>query len=246
MVATRATALNQLIAVRKGVQAQVHGEVTRLRRESQKPQLMSGLSRTYQKINDEDPDLPGEAQRVQLTVEDVLDGVRAQMVRLWDLTATVDVTNCEARGQIVIGDRTVSLPVSSLLFLEKQLTNLHTLVEALTELDPNETWSWDGVAGMWVTAPTTTVRSKKVPRNHVLAEATEKHPAQVQVWHEDVPVGYWNLVKFSGAISRTRKVQLLARVVQLREAVKMAREQANATTVKDVAVADAMFDHILA
>ena len=45
-----------------------------------------------------------------------------------------------------------------------------------------------------------TLRTKKVPRNHVKAEATEKHPAQVEVYYEDVAVGYWTTVKFSGAL----------------------------------------------
>jgi hypothetical protein len=34
----------------------------------------------------------------------------------------------------------------------------------------------------------------------VKAEATEKHPAQVEVYHEDVVVGQWKTVKFSGAL----------------------------------------------
>ena len=31
-------------------------------------------------------------------------------------------------------------------------------------------------------------------------EATEKHPAQVETYTEDIKVGEWTMVKFSGAI----------------------------------------------
>lgn len=248
----RATALSQLLAVRKGVQADVHSTITGLHRDSQKLPLLSGLTRSYRKIDDADPDLPGEAQRVQVRTDDVLGAVRDAYTRLWDLTATIDVTNCEARGTIRAAgtlERSVEVsgvPVSTLLFLEKQLTNLHTIVEKLPELDPAEDWRWDDNASAWASAKTTTVRSKKVPRNHVLAEATDKHPAQVQVWHEDVPVGYWDTVKFSGAIPADRKRQILARLTEVREAVKMAREEANAVPVQDTNVANALFNYILA
>ena len=51
----------------------------------------------------------------------------------------------------------------------------------------------------WKTEPVQTYRTKRVPRNHVKAEATEKHPAQVEVYYEDVTIGYWTTVKFSGS-----------------------------------------------
>lgn len=70
-----------------------------------------------------------------------------------------------------------------------------------------------------------TVRTKKVPRNHVKAEATDKHPAQVDVYYEDVPVGYWTTVKFSGALPARRVNELLDRVEKLQQAVKFAREE---------------------
>jgi hypothetical protein len=113
-------------------------------------------------------------------------------------------------------------------------------------LDPAERWDYDANVGAYATPRSTTVRSKKVPRNHVLAEATERHPAQVQVWQEDVPVGYWDTIRFSGAIPADRKSRLLARVSQVRQAVKMAREKANMTEVRQQQVSDALFAHIFA
>ena len=48
----------------------------------------------------------------------------------------------------------------------------------------------------WKTDPVRTIRTKKVPRNHVKAEATENHPAQAEVYYEDLPVAYWTTEPF--------------------------------------------------
>ena len=83
-----------------------------------------------------------------------------------------------------------------------------------------------------------------MPRNHVKAEATEKHPAQVEVYYEDVAVGYWTTVKFSGALPAQRVNELLERVEKLQHAVKFAREEANGTEVTDQRVGDAVFGYL--
>ncbi len=245
---TRPTALNQLLAVRKGVRSEVTAASVALHRDSQKVPLLSGFTKTYRRINEEDPDLPGESQRLQVRVSDLLDGLRKQYTRLWDLTATIDITNCEARADVVVAGQTLipAAPVSFLLFRERQRGELHEFVAKLPVLDPAENWKWAPTANAWMTDKTTTVRSKKVPRNHVLAEATDKHAAQVQLWHEDVPVGYWDTVKFSGAIPAERKNLLLARISEVRQAVKMAREEANMARVDQQHVSSALFAHILA
>jgi hypothetical protein len=243
---TRSTALNQLLAVRKGIRSEVTAAAVALHRDSQKMPLLNGFTKTYRRINEDDPELPGESLKLQLRVSDLLGMLRDQYVRLWDLTATIDVTNCEARGTVVVGEHRIEAPVSFLLFLEKQLGELHEFIAKLPILDPSENWKWAPTANAWMTDRFTTVRSKKVPRNHVLAEATDKHAAQVQIWHEDVPVGYWDTVKFSGAIPAEQKNQLLVRVSEVRQAVKMAREEANMAAVRQTVVADALFDHIFA
>jgi hypothetical protein len=96
----------------------------------------------------------------------------------------------------------------------------------------------------WKTEPVRTLRTKKVPRNHVKAEATEKHPAQVEVYYEDIPVGYWTTVKFSGALPARRVNELLDRVEKLQQAVKFAREEANGVDVVDQRVGDSVFGYL--
>ncbi|MGI5285179.1 hypothetical protein ACQEVF_17845 [Nonomuraea polychroma] len=238
--------LNQILAVEKGVKASSQRSVTDAYHTIQKAPLLSGLSRTYQPIDDEGEQLPPESTRVQVKGEQVLADVAKALTRLFDVTATKDWTNTVAKADVVVDGQTLieQAPVTFLLFLEKQLTDLHTFVSKLPTLDPAETWTFDDNAEAWRTEQVKTTRTKKVPRNHVLAEATDKHPAQVQVFTEDIVVGYWTKTAFSGALPARRVNELLARVQKLQDAVKYAREEANGTDVEDQQVGDAVFAYL--
>ncbi|MCP3765748.1 MULTISPECIES: DUF7873 family protein [unclassified Streptomyces] len=240
------TRLNQIIAVEKGVKSKAVQDVNGAHQKVQKPALLSGISRTYQPKDEEGEQLPPESTRVQVQGEDVLREMAASLTRLFDVTATKDWANCAARADVVVEGRTVlaDVPVSYLLFLEKQLTDLHAFVRKLPTLDAAESWSHDPSTDWWKTDPVRTIRTKKVPRNHVKAEATEKHPAQVEVYYEDVPIGYWTTVKFSGALPARRLNELVERIEKLQQAVKFAREEANGTEVTDQRVGDAVFGYL--
>ncbi|WP_030542334.1 hypothetical protein [Streptomyces albus] len=238
--------LNQIIAVEKSVKSKSYQDVTAAHHKLQKPALLAGISRTYQPKDEEGEVLPPESTRVQIKAEDVLRDMSASLTRLFDVTATKDWANCTARADVTVDGRTVlsQVPVSYLLFLEKQLTDLHTFVKKLPVLDAAESWSLDPSTDWWKTDAVRTIRTKKVPRNHVKAEATEKHPAQVEVYYEDVPVGYWTTVKFSGALPARRVNEVLERVERLQQAVKFAREEANGAEVTDQRVGDAVFGYL--
>jgi hypothetical protein len=240
--------LNQIIAVAKGVKSKAQRELTDAHHTLQKPTLLAGLSRTYRPKDEEGETLPPESTKVQLKVEDTLVEVRATLTRLFDVVATQDWANCLAKGDIVVDGTTLltDVPVTYLLFLEKQLTDLRTFVAKLPTLDPAKDWETNVATGGWSTRPVDTVRTVKLPRNHVLAEATEKHPAQVQVYTEDVTVGTWTKVEFSGAVPATRVRELTERVDRLTEAVKFAREKANSSTVDDQRVGEAVLGYLFA
>ena len=247
MVATQAVRLNQLIAVRKGVISSTGKQAIALHADLRKAPLLSGIARTYRKINDADPDLPGESTRVQIRASKALLSLRDLMTRLFDVTAAVDWTNCVARADVVVDGQVLinQAPTTYLLFLEKQIGEIRQFVTDLPTLDPAETWRWDDNADAWAAGPTATTRTKKVMRNHVLSPATDKHPAQVTPYQEDEIVGYWDTTKFSGAIPAARKAELLDRITVLADAVKFAREQGNMTEVEDPKPASAVFAWLL-
>lgn len=238
--------LNQIIAVEKSIKSKSFQELTEAHHAVQKPALLSGISRTYQPKDEEGEQLPPESTRVQVRTEDVLRQVATTLTRMFDVTATKDATNAVARADVKVDDRVLlaDVPVTYLLFLEKQLTDLHTFVKKLPTLDAAEAWTFNDSADCWSTEPVRTIRTKKVPRNHVKAEATEKHPAQVEVYYEDVPIGYWTTVKFSGALPAKRVSELLDRVEKLQEAVKFAREEANNAEAADRRVGDKIFGYL--
>jgi len=240
--------LNQIIAVEKGVKNRSFQELTDAHHALQKPALLSGIARTYRPKDEEGEQLPPESTKVQVKADEVIRQTVGILTRLFDVTATKDWTNCEARADVVVDGRPLltAVPVAYLLFLEKQLVDLHTFVRKLPVLDAAETWVYDASADCYATDPVQTVRTKKIPRNHVKAEATEHHPAQVEVYYEDVTVGYWRTVKFSGALPQKRINELLERVEKLQQAVKFAREEANGADVTDREVGDAVFGYLFA
>ncbi len=240
--------LCQILAVEKGAKRAAEEALTDAHNRGLKPALLAGIRRTHQRVNDDDPDLPSESTRVQVKVDQVLEDVGLKLARLFDVVAIKDWTNCFAKADIVVGDTVLvpNVPVTYLLFLEKALVNLDTFVRKLPVLDPTEEWDFDPNLGVWATPAVRTSRTKKVPRNHVKAEATDKHPAQVELYYEDAIVGYWQTVKYSGALPQARVNQMLSRIRVLAAAVKMAREQANTTDVDNQAVGKAILDYVFA
>jgi hypothetical protein len=238
--------LNQILAIEKGIKTRVYAEVTDLHQATQKPPLMNGFHKTYQPRDEDGETYPAESQKVQHQAAEVLDRISAGLVELFDITATKDWANCTTRADVIVDGRTLlkDAPATYLLFLEKQLSDLHTFIGKMTELDPGSDWSVDPGTGLYKTEPTLTQRTRKVQRPITLYEATKEHPAQTQLITEDVIAGTWVTIKYSGAIASPRKKQLLARIEKLSNAVKFAREQANAAEAPDKKVGKEVLDFL--
>jgi hypothetical protein len=231
--------LNQIIAIESGQKSRTNRSLTDAYHQLQKPQPFAGISRTYRPKDEDGETLPGESTLVMVRAEDVIALVLPELTRLFDIVATKDKANTQARADVVVDGETLAaqVPVTTLLFLEKQLNDLATFVKTLPILDPAETWHWDETQDVWATPVQETHRTKKLPSAFIKAPATDKHPAQVEVILVDEVVGYWSTVKYSGALSATRVRTLLERIVLLQDAVKFAREEANSQEVENTALA---------
>jgi hypothetical protein len=240
------TKLNQIIAVLKGVKASTNREITDVYKALQRTDPMKGITRTYRPKHEDGDQLPSESTKVQVKVDELLAQASDVVVRLFDITLTQEVANAKAKANVSVDGKTIlsNVPVTYLLFLEKQLTDLGTLVGKIPTLDPAEEWVYDSNIGAWKTNTVETVRTKKIPRNHVKAEATDKHPAQVEVYNEDVLVGYWSTTKLSGALPADRVAELAKRIELLKEAVKFAREEANGTEVEQQKAGQAVINFL--
>lgn len=238
--------LNQSIALLKTGKSEGESALTKAYHAIQKTPLLAGVSKTYSPRDEDGEQLPAEGTRLQLRVPEIMAEAVGPLTRLLDLTATVDAGNQVARADVVVDGSVIlsGVPVSTLLFLEKKLVDFAAFVARLPVLDAAETWM-DGDDGLsYKTVPSSKVRTKKVPRVLEKAAATDKHPAQVEVWYEDIVVGDWTTVTFSGAITQRRQRELAAKVSKLQQAVKVAREEANATVVDDAKIGAAIFDFL--
>ncbi len=238
--------LHELLAVVGGKKSQAASKLTTLYHRLKTPELLKGITRTYRPRDEDGVQLPPESKRVQLHVNETLRAAHCCKAPMWDAVLSVDAGNQTAsaditlEGEVLIAD----VPVCHLLFLEKELVDIHTFITNLPTLDPAHKWERSEEANCWATIPTETVSNKKVPKNHVLTEATKEHPAQVQMYNEDVVAGYWKTVNLSGAISEGVKAAMLYRVCTLQEAVKLARERANTTEVVSRYIGDVLLDYL--
>jgi len=238
--------LNQIIAVQAGKKTQAKETLTQAYHQIKKPDLLSGLVRSYQPRDEDGEPQPEERKQVQVKVSDLIARVRTDLVEMFDVVATQDWANCQAKADVVVDGRKLltQVPVTHLLFLEKQLTDLRTFVETLPVLDAAEDWEYRAENDCYVSRSSRTNRTKKVPRNHVKAEATKEHPAQVEMYMEDVWVGTWTTTKFSGAIPAAARNAMLERVRKLADAVKEAREEANLLQVQPQKVGAALLGYV--
>jgi hypothetical protein len=241
------TKLNQVLAIEKGTKSRIHGEITRMHHQLQKPSMLTGFSKTYQPKDEEGDVYSPERQRVQVSAPIMLRRAGRLLTELFDVTATKDWANTQAKADLVVDGEVLieQVPATYLLFLEKQLGDMRTFVGKIPELDPSEEWAHDSAADLFKTEATRTTRTKKVQRPIVLYPATPEHPAQTQLISEDVVVGDWITVKHSGALPAPRKAELLERIERLIQATKFTREKANATEATRREVGERIFRYIL-
>ncbi len=171
---------------------------------------------------------------------------RDKWTELWNLVLTQDTGNQSARADLVVDGKTIlaNVPVTTLLFLDKQVNDLETFVSKLPTPDPAEEWSHDPNSGLLRSKATESLRTSKEPTVIVKYPATPEHPAQTELFTKDVPVGTWNQIVYSSCISADRKSAILARVRKLQDAIKAAKEQANLLEVERQKAGEPLFDYV--
>ena len=239
--------LSQVIAIEKSVKNQSNNEITAAYHELQKAALFTGIARSYTPRDEEGEKLPAENQKVQRKAADLLKFTGDTMSKYWDMTLTKDSANCSATADVVVDGVTIctKAPVTFLLFLEKQLIDLATMVKKLPVLDQGETWHLDSASDVYATDAVQTVKTKKVPKAFIKVPATKEHPAQVDAYTEDVVAGTWSTIKFSGALPQSKVTEVLEKIHKLQAAVKMAREEANTCQAEQRSVGANVFGYLL-
>lgn len=178
-----------------------------------------------------------EEKQIVTTVDDKLDYVGQAFIKYIDAMAQKESTNQHANSDVVTPSGFVLLqdiPATLLLALEGRLAKLRLVYETIPTLQPGINWAEDTSIGKGVfKASNDEIRHKteKVLESKIIVAPTEKHPAQVEKWTEDRPVGQYVNTRWSAMITPARKSQLIGRIDLLIGMVKQARMRANTAPV---------------
>src|SRR6516164_1895262 len=120
--------LMQVLAVERKVKNDAENLFTSVLRAVEKPELVTGFTRTYRPRSDTDEIYPPERKLVQVRVEEAIGEVGKALAGLFDATAAKDSANQIAKADVSIDGRVLlsGVPASHLLFLEKKLVELAT------------------------------------------------------------------------------------------------------------------------
>jgi len=176
-----------------------------------------------------EPVIEGQSE-IQSTVQKELDWIGGIISKSIDVSHQIDVGNTQAKADIVTeGGETVvkDVPATTLLSLEKELKEVQSLFASIPTLDPAKGFVKDVESGYYRARDVNKTRTKKEQRPLVLAPATDKHAAQVQLITEDVPTGTIQEQEWSSLLTPAEKSELLERCDVLLRAVKKARARAN-------------------
>lgn len=190
-----------------------------------------------------------EYKEMVTTVVKKLDYFSKAMIDYFDVVLQKEKTNQVAMADLVVDGITIckEVPATFLLGMESKLKELRTVFESAPTLAPGVAWEKDETQGVGVYRMKNAdekVKTAKTFMHKVLYEATDKHPAQIEKWEEQVAVGKYITNTTCGMLSPAEKSIYLGRIDKLIQAVKKARMQANMVGVQPVTCGDEIFKYI--
>jgi hypothetical protein len=242
-----ATLLHQVIAAMEGRRNQYNGARTKIYHDAQVAMLFTGEVKAYEPADEEGERLPDERKNIQQYTADLIAEFTNELVEFVDLTATVDLANTEAQADVIVdGDAILTdVPVTTLMYLAKQLEDLRTFVSHLQTPDTAHQWEFDADANcLRAKHPVKRARTKKTTKPLVLHDGNDKHPPQTTTFEEDVKIGEYTTTYFSSGLPAADKKKYLKRIQTLLDAVKMAREKANQAPAPKAAVGQKLVDFV--
>lgn len=167
----------------------------------------------------------------------------------FDLTAQKDNANCVAKADLIIGGKTIlkDVPAVTLLFIENKLKSIRNLLQASPTLDAAQVWkTHEAQKDVYESEPKTKVLKHSKTDWKVVADATDKHPAQVREVAIEQPMAVNTVKELRGNIPTEEKARLLMRCDELIQAAKQARQTANDASVDgSVRIGEALFNYLL-
>ena len=181
------------------------------------------------------------------TVSDKLRYLVPPISKHIDALMQKDLTNTEAVADLVVDGTVIAenLPATFLLGLESYLQRLRAVYNAIPTLKPGIRWESDPTQDNVFIAPEQTAfRAEKVKVHKIVVDATEHHPAQIDMWYEDRKVARIIKTETSGTLTPLAKSKILGRVDTLIRAAKKARQRANRAEIVKRNLGSSLFDYI--
>lgn len=190
-----------------------------------------------------------EYKKMETTVVEKLAYVAEMVTRYYDAYLQKEATNQTARANVEINGKIFleNVPVVVLLGMEQRLRELREVYRMIPTLQPGPTWKRDPTLSWGAYRsehPEKRFLTKKTKKAFILAESTDKHPAQVQALDEDVPVAERITTTWSGMLSVHEKSLLLDRVDVLIQAFKRSRQRANEAELVQREMGRTIFDYL--
>lgn len=207
----------------------------------------TAIARIYEPAVDGGEDLPPENKAMVTTVPEKLEYTERALLKSLNLMSSKEATNTLAKSDLVIDGITVAknVPAVVLLNLENKMKHIKQMYLSTPTLEPGEEWNVDTERKyVFRTPQKPSHRTAKVVKPLVLAPATDKHPAQVNLQTIDERVGTWKTTKFSGMLTPVRKAELLERVDELIASIKRARCKANEQEIVKLELGSVLFQFI--
>lgn len=209
--------------------------------------LFKGIQKTYKPKADGGDPLPDDKKDIVTTVAAKLDWTQKVVIDMLDFEATRDRTNMVAKADLEVNGVMLAkdVPCTTLLSLEKRLKEIRDYYDAIPTLDLSQSWEpMENRPDVSQYGPVIQYRYIKQMRGVTLKEATKEHPAQVKEVIDDVMVGTYSTMYFSGEMHPGEKAAYLGRIDVLIESVKRARMKANETDTQDLKIGKAIFEFI--
>jgi len=215
-----------------------------------------GHSKSLTMLDQEDPKSKViEAQNrsekpVTTTVAETLEYAFDLFARNEDTQLLKNLGNAEARGTIYLHGAVLAadVPVDSLLGIESRLQEVKQLLLAMPTLDATKHWDRADHIGEYVWEikyPEESAKTAKTAKAVTLSPATKEHPANVQLVHEDVPVGKFTTIARSGECTAAEKAEAIKNIDLIITEVKRARVRTNEIEVKVATIGDKLVKAIL-
>ncbi len=231
--------LHELLAIRTSLETQAGTTTNGLAATFEKKHhLFTGKVKSFTPNGEASATKVEEQLDIQTTVTGELTWLKPHVTPWIDNIFHIAQGNTDAKADIVLDNGQViatAVPTSALLDYERLVEGLRQLALKIPTHDPAKSFAPapDKGAGIYAARPVEKVRREKHKKVYVLAPATDKHPAQVQLIDEDEPTGTIHEQEWSAMLTPAQKADILARTEHLARAVKRARMRAN-TAIVDV------------